>query len=234
MFIAALVVLTNSFFNVYENPENDSIAQNAVYLHQHFAECDPLAARYLQILRSFLKIIADRRSMNGLLGTGKTRDYALKDPIEDLFSGKAAHIHSNSHHHHNNVNDDTLLPADISRQDHPFATTTTTTATTQMPAWDWPAAAAATIQPQTSATRDVLPDIAGGLNAAGSATGYNNDNEFGDNVEGLVFPGAEELLGPDPGPILEEVIHFDMLWPLNQDTGLYSGNIPMYGMDNYL
>jgi hypothetical protein len=223
MFIAALVVLTNSFFNVYENPENDSIAQIAIYLHQHFAECDPLAARYLQILRSFLKTIADRRSMNGLLGT-MPKDYALKDPIEDLFSGKAA-----APPYNNNMN---ILSPDIPRQDN--FTTTTTTQSTQLPAWDW--STTTSIQPQISASRDTVPDMPTGLdtnnNNHNNTNAYNN--EFVDNVEGLVFPGAEDLLGPDPGPVLEEVIHFDMLWPLNQDTGLYSGNISMYGMDNYL
>ncbi|EED20121.1 conserved hypothetical protein [Talaromyces stipitatus ATCC 10500] len=216
MFIAALIVLTNSFFNVYENPENDSIAQMAIYLHQHFAEFDLLAARYLHILKSFQKTIADRRSMNGLLQTNG-RNYTLKDPIEDLFSGKG--LPSQRRGHSNN--ETTMLSTDQASNLAP---------PTQPPvSWEWPATT-------TSLPRVTSTSTTGGIDLNSVPNGISGDgsNGFGDNVEGLVFPGAEELLGPDPGPVLEEVIHFDMLWPLNQDTGLYSGNIPMYGMDSYL
>lgn len=225
MFIAALVVLTNSFFNVYENPDNDSIAQMAIYLHQHFAESDLLAARYLHILKSFQKTIADRRSMNTSSET-ENKPYTMKDPIEDLFSGKA---HLSKRHGHNKneaAPAATMAPTDMSTQP------------TQLPvSWDRPAAATALPQTNNAAGESTLPNIAttSGLDLS-TIPGLSGDphKQFGNNVEGLVFPGAEELLGPDPGPVLEEVIHFDMLWPLNQDTGLYSGNIPMYGIDSYL
>lgn len=222
MFIAALIVLTNSFFNVYENPENDSIAQMAIYLHQHFAESDLLAARYLHILKSFQKTIADRRSMNGLLETA-TRDYTMKDPIEDLFAGKG---HLSQRRGRNNSENTVIAPLDLATQP------------AQLPvSWDWPQTATSLPRVSNASGDSTLPNIAptAGLDLS-TIPGLSGDhhNQFGDNVEGLVFPGAEELLGPDPGPVLEEVIHFDMLWPLNQDTGLYSGNIPMYGMDGYL
>jgi hypothetical protein len=187
MFIAALIVLTNSFFNVYENAENDSIAQIAVLLHQHFAEADPLAARYLQILKSFLKTIADNRSSN----VSSTHDFGRHDPIENLFSAKPNMV------------------ADIAQD--PQGTSVPNYMPSQVPMWNW--------TPNMSST-DAMPDI---------AVPDLNMNDFGDSVEGLIYPGTAELLGPDPGPILEEVIHFDTLWPLNQDTGLYPGNIPMYG-----
>ncbi|EEA27634.1 conserved hypothetical protein [Talaromyces marneffei ATCC 18224] len=224
MFIAALIVLTNSFFNVYENPENDSIAQMAIYLHQHFAESDLLAARYLHILKSFQKTIADRRSMNGLLET-TNKPYPMKDPIEDLFSGKA-HLSQRRGHTNSGNTATTMPPPDLATQP------------AQLPvSWDWPPSATFLPQVNNAAGDSTLPNMVttAGLDLS-SIPGLSGDrhNQFGDNVEGLVFPGAEELLGPDPGPVLEEVIHFDMLWPLNQDTGFYSGNIPMYGMDSYL
>lgn len=224
MFIAALIVLTNSFFNVYENPENDSIAQMAIYLHQHFAESDVLAARYLHILKSFQKTIADRRSMNGLLET-TSKPYTMKDPIEDLFSGKA-HLSQRRGRNNSGTTATTMAPTDMAAT------------STQLPvSWAWPPAATSLSQANNAAGESTLPNIVttAGLDPT-SIPGLSGDhhNQFGDNVEGLVFPGADELLGPDPGPVLEEVIHFDMLWPLNQDTGLYSGNIPMYGMDSYL
>ncbi|PCH07490.1 Transcription factor [Penicillium occitanis (nom. inval.)] len=224
MFIAALIVLTNSFFNVYENPENDSIAQMAIYLHQHFAESDILAARYLHILKSFQKTIADRRSMNGLLETAN-KPYTMRDPIEDLFSGKA-HLSQRRGRNNSGTTATTMAPTDMSAQ------------STQLPvSWDWPPAATSVPQANNAAGERTMPNIAAtvglDLSTIPGLSG-NHHNQFGDNVEGLVFPGAEELLGPDPGPVLEEVIHFDMLWPLNQDTGLYSGNIPMYGIDSYL
>lgn len=128
MFIAALIVLTNSFFNVYENPENDSIAQMAIYLHQHFAESDLLAARYLHILKSFQKTIADRRSMNGLLET-TNKPYPMKDPIEDLFSGKA-HLSQRRGHTNSGNTATTMPPPDLATQP------------AQLPvSWDWPPSA---------------------------------------------------------------------------------------------
>jgi hypothetical protein len=188
MFIAALIVLTNSFFNVYENAENDSIAQIAILLHQHFAESDPLAARYLQILNSFLKTIADSRSSK----VPSSNDYGRHDPIENLFSAKS-----------------NMVP-DMARGAIPDYVPS------QIPMWNWtPKLSSADVMPEI-AVPDIIP------------------NDFGEGVEGLIYPGTEELLGPDPGPILEEVIHFDTLWPLNQDTGLYPGHIPMYGSSNYL
>ncbi|KAH8692881.1 fungal-specific transcription factor domain-containing protein [Talaromyces proteolyticus] len=189
MFIAALIVLTNSLFNVYENPENDSIAQIAVLLHQHFGECDPLAARYQQILNSFLKTISDYRYS----ASTPTKGYG-QDPIENLFSGKSSMMLEMAQDQ---------VTTDYANQPQP-------------PMWNW-----ATKLPST----DMLPDIT----AAGLTV-----NDLGDSVEGLVYPGSEELLGPDLGPIMEEVIHFDTLWPFNQDTGLYQGDIPMYGTSNYL
>lgn len=228
MFIAALIVLTNSFFNVYDNPENDSIAQMAIYLHQHFAESDLLAARYLHILKSFQKTVADRRSMNGLLDT-TNKDYTTKDPIEDFFSEKT-HVPRNGHNQ--SITNNTILPADLSRNDD----VPPMTKSTQIPAaWNW-----STAMPQGNTSSNALHEMpttavpGAGLDMNVPGGTGTHSNEFSDNVEGLIFPGAEDLLGPDPGPILEEVIHFDMLWPLNQDTGLYSGNVPMYGMDNYL
>lgn len=188
MFIAALIVLTNSLFNVYENHENDSIAQVAVLLHQHFGECDPLAARYLQILNSFLKTISDNRSANIT-----TKQYEQhQDPIENLFKPS--------------------MQVPEMTQD-PYAA-----AAPQIPMWNW--------APKLH-SGDMLPDI--------TASGLTSINDLGgDSVEGLVYPGSEELLGPDLGPIMEEVIHFDTLWPLDEDTGLYHGNIPMYGTSSFL
>jgi hypothetical protein len=195
MFIAALIVLTNSLFNVYENHENDSIAQIAVLLHQHFGECDPLAARYLQILNSFLKTISDNRSAN--MATAKEYEQH-QDPIENLFKPS--------------------MQVPEMAQDPVGANYA---AAPQMPTmWNWGSN-------KLLSGNNMLPDI--------TAPGLTSINDLGgDSVEGLVYPGSEELLGPDLGPIMEEVIHFDTLWPLDEDTGLYHGNIPMYGTSSFL
>lgn len=229
MFLAALIILTNSFFNVYENPENDSIAQTAIYLHQHFAEADLLAARYLHILKSFQKTVADHRSMNDVTCSA-SKEFVLRDPIEDLFSDKA---HSSQRQGHSQ-NDNSLVSSNLAAEE--------SSSSVRLPvSWDWPSTSNTRSIPANSGTapsESTLnnPFTTVGFDYTSMANGVSNNYGNGasvDNVEGLVFPGANELLGPDLGPVLEDVIHFDMLWPLDQDTGLYSGNIPMYGTDSY-
>ncbi|KAL1989310.1 hypothetical protein VTN96DRAFT_72 [Rasamsonia emersonii] len=189
MFLAGLIVLTNSFFNVYENPENDSIAQIAILLHQYFAEMDPLAARYLQILTAFHKTVTESRSSNL-----PSKDVGRQDPIENLFSTKQSMVTPDGQG---------IVTTYVSTQNMAPAA-----------AWNW-----------ADGTGERPTDV--------DMTASNMNAH--ESVEGLVFPGAEELLGPDPGPVLEEVIHFDALWPLNQDSsGLYPGHVPMYGTTNYL
>jgi hypothetical protein len=194
MFLAGLIVLTNSFFNVYENQENDSIAQIAILLHQYFAETDTLATRYLQILSSFLKTIVENRSSN----LPSSKEFRAQDPIENLFSAKQSMVPDMG------PDGQGMLPHYMPTQNM------------GPPAWNW-----------TPKMPDVMQD------AAATAVGAH---DLGESVEGLIYPGAEELLGPDPGPIVEEVIHFDALWPMNQDStgGLYPGHVPMYGTTNYL
>lgn len=165
------------------------MAQIAIQLHEHLSAADPLAARYVQILNAFLKVISDSRAARM-----PNREYK-HDPIEGLLSTKP-----NS-------------PADVGRGP---AQSSVPGYESQAPVWSWTSKVTST---------DVMPSMpAGDLFADG----------FGESVEGLIPSGSEEGLGPDLGPILEEVIHFDNLWPLNEDPGLFSGHIPMYGTSHYL
>lgn len=195
IFLAGLIILTNSFFNVYDNAENDSMAQIAVQLHEHLSPADPLAARYVQILNAFMKVIADSRAARmQQQQQQQQRDYK-HDPIEGLLSAKPN------------------TPASIGRGTAPSSMPSYES---QTPVWNWSSKVTST---------EVMPSmLAGDLFADG----------FGESVEGLIPSGSEEGLGPDLGPILEEVIHFDNLWPLNEDPGLFPGNIPMYGTNHYL
>lgn len=193
MFTAGLIVLTNSFFNVYDNTENDSIVQIALAFHQYCAETDLQSRRYLTILMSFQKTVAESRASS----MQPSKDFGRQDPIENLFT--------------------TAQPVvtDMGSNSHGMIANYAAAPNTNPPVWDW--------MPKASSS-DVMQDI--------TRTDVNGCQPE-ESVEGLVYPGAEDLIGPDLGTIHEEIIHFDALWPLNQDSTGIPGQIPMYGTTNF-
>ncbi|KAL2002918.1 hypothetical protein VTN02DRAFT_5572 [Thermoascus thermophilus] len=193
MFTAGLVVLTNSFFNVYDNTENDSIVQIALALHQYCAETDLQSRRYLTILLSFHKTVAESKAAS----MHPSKDFGRQDPIENLFT--------------------TAQPVvtDMGSNSNGMIPNYATAPTTNPPVWDW--------MPKASSS-DAMPDI--------TRTDVNGC-QAEESVEGLVYPGAEDLIGPDLGTLHEEIIHFDALWPPNQDSMGMPGQIPMYRTTNF-
>ncbi|KAJ9202526.1 transcriptional regulator family: Fungal Specific TF [Paecilomyces variotii] len=185
MFTAGLIVLTNSFFNIYENPENDSIAQRVLALHQYCAETDLQSKRYLTILTSFQKTIVYAKTSNM-----PVKESTQQDPIENLFNATQPAVAG-------------LSPTNNAMTSNYLSAQNT---------WDWRS---------KDAQSDVMQDI--------TATGINGQHS-GESVEGLIYPGSEDLVGPDLSTIHEEFIHFDALWPLNQDSAdLLPSQIHLYG-----
>jgi len=193
MFTAGLIVLTNAFFNVYDNPENDSIVQIALALHQYCAETDLQSRRYLTILASFQKTVAESRASN----MQPSKDFGRQDPIENLFTTAQPVVTGMGSNNHGMIPNYAPTP------------------NTNHQVWDW--------TPKVSSS-DVMQDI--------TRTDVNGCQP-GESVEGLVYPGAEDLVGPDLSTIHEEIIHFDALWPLNQESTGMQGQIPMYGTTNF-
>ncbi|KAL1846555.1 hypothetical protein Plec18170_009134 [Paecilomyces lecythidis] len=188
LFTAGLIVLTNSFFNVYENQENESIAQGVLALHQYCAEADLQSRRYLTILTSFQKTIIYTKTSNM-----PTKELTQQDPIENLFNVTQPAVAG-------------LSPNNV------MASNYLSTQNTAPAVWDW--------RPKDTQT-DMMQDI--------TATGIPGQHS-GESVEGLIYPGSDELIGPDLSTIHEEIIHFDALWPLNQDSAdLLPSQIHLYG-----
>ncbi|GAD97788.1 conserved hypothetical protein [Paecilomyces variotii No. 5] len=190
LFTAGLIVLTNSFFNVYENHENESIAQGVLALHQYCAETDLQSRRYLTILTSFQKTIVYTKTSNM-----PTKELTQQDPIENLF----------------NVTQPSVV-AGLSPNNNAMTSNYLSTQNAAPAVWDW--------RPKDTQT-DMMQDI--------TATGMTGQHS-GESVEGLIYPGSDDLIGPDLSTIHEEIIHFDALWPLNQDSAdLLPSQIHLYG-----
>jgi len=86
--------------------------------------------------------------------------------------------------------------------------------------WDW------TTRLPTSGMLDGI----GGLNS--------NIGQWG-GVDGLVMPTTDDMAESDPSLVTEDMIHFDSLFLLEQNTAItsddpFSAHIPMYGTSSYI
>jgi hypothetical protein len=59
LFTAALIVLSNGFCTVYDEIDNDQAVMTAITLMAYLGDVDPLAHRYLDIIKSFKDAIAE-------------------------------------------------------------------------------------------------------------------------------------------------------------------------------
>ncbi|KAL2753589.1 hypothetical protein ACRALDRAFT_2036909, partial [Sodiomyces alcalophilus JCM 7366] len=91
LFAACLIVLSNEFVSVYENPSYSDSMDSAVEIMRYCAETDPQANRLLCILYSFRAAVEDVRAKHmdtpalpTVLGTQKE----LRDPVSCLVSSR--------------------------------------------------------------------------------------------------------------------------------------------------